>query len=265
MSEPLGSPWLTIITVVKDAPGDIRATLTSVADQQLTGVEYLVVDGSADREAVPEVLADFPGVPSQLVWQEPSGIYPAMNAGLERASGSYVYFANAGDTLHDADVLTDVSRAVMAAQPAWLFGSVEIIDRAGGRVITPPWDYEAERAVSFSRGLFPCHQGMFARRDLLVGQGGFDPSYSIVADYAAFLKLTLAADPVFLDRVIARFTEGGVSTLRWQESFRQFHRARASILRPSGFAAWRERYESLAQFARVFAYREILRRGRRAS
>jgi hypothetical protein len=46
------------------------------------------------------------------------------------------------------------------------------------------------------------------------------------------------------DFVIATFAEGGVSTTRWQESFRQFHAARISILRPSGALAIRERWNT---------------------
>jgi hypothetical protein len=91
--------------------------------------------------------------------------------------------------------------------------------------------------------------------------GGFDPSYTIVADYAAFLRLSRLADPLILDTVIATFVEGGVSTRRWKASIQEFHRARRRILRPTGTAAWRERYETAAQFLRLFVVRDLLRRG----
>jgi hypothetical protein len=98
---------------------------------------------------------------------------------------------------------------------------------------------------------------MFVKREILIGQGGFDNTYSIVADYASFLKLTMLADPLYLEFVVATFTEGGVSTTKWQESFHQFHRARKEILEPRGTAALREQFESTRRFAMVFLHREI--------
>ena len=250
-------PWLTVVTVVKDAPADVARTIASVASQDLTGVEYLIIDGSDNRSTVPEVLRGMPSLTAEYVWSAPQGIYPAMNEGLALARGDYVYFANAGDVFFDADVLGRVRRAAESMLPAWLFGEVEILSESGQRVITERWDYPDEQATCFSRGHFPCHQGTFARRALLLEQGGFDTSYSIVADYAAFLKLTLVSDPTPLDFVIATFAEGGVSTTRWRDSFRQFHRARREILRPRGQVALREYLETVKRYAAVEVYRSV--------
>lgn len=249
-------PWLSVITVVKDHEADFARTLASIEEQDRDGVEYVVIDSSADPSAIPGLLSSSSLADCTYSWVQPTGIYPAMNAGMDLATGDYVYFANAGDVLHRHDVLARV-RAALRSRPSWCFGDVEIVDSSGRRTITPPWDYAEEREHSFSRGLFPPHQGTFARRRDLLEQGGFDPRYSIVADYAAFLKLSLRADPVRLGFVVATFTEGGVSTTRWQESFRQFHRARVEILQPRGWKAARERLNSASVYAQVFAHREI--------
>jgi hypothetical protein len=98
---------------------------------------------------------------------------------------------------------------------------------------------------------------------LLEQIGGFDTSYRIAADYAAFLRLSQLADPLIVDYVIAEFFEGGVSSVNWQESFREFHRARRSILQPTGTAALREQFETRVHFAKVFAYKELILRARR--
>jgi hypothetical protein len=71
------------------------------------------------------------------------------------------------------------------------------------------------------------------------------------------------ADPLVVDYVIAEFFEGGVSSVKWQESFREFHRARRLILQPTGTAALREQFETRVHFAKVFVYRELILRARR--
>ena len=49
-------PWLSVITVVKDAPQDFAQTIASIAAQDLTGVKYLVIDSSTKRTAIPDVI-----------------------------------------------------------------------------------------------------------------------------------------------------------------------------------------------------------------
>ena len=88
MTSPI---WLTIITVVKDAPEDFARTIDSILHQDLTGVEYLVIDGSSNRTSIPEALAKYPAIDAGYSWVEPAGIYPAMNAGLAQATGDYIY------------------------------------------------------------------------------------------------------------------------------------------------------------------------------
>ena len=249
-------PWLTVVTVVKDDAAGFARSLASLSGQDLDGVEYVVIDSSADRDDAADALAHA-GVAAALTWTEPAGIYAAMNAGLAQASGDFIYFLNAGDVLHDG-VLATLRDAVQAHDPQWVLGDVEIVATDGTRTITPMWDYAAEQTQAFSRGLFPPHQGTAVRTDLLRSVGGFDTSYRIVADYAAFLRFSHIA-PLRIDLVIASFSEGGTSTVRWQESVREFHRARVAILRPSGALAMREKLNTAKQFAALGTYRTLQR------
>lgn len=248
-------PWLSVVTVVKDDLDGFLRSMASLRAQELDGVEWVVIDGSSDVHAVPALLTQ-DGAPSAVYRHEaPRGIYPAMNAALELASGDFAYFLNAGDTLASSSVLTRVREQLGNA--VWGFGPVEIEEASGTAVVTPPWDYESEKRAGFSRGLFPPHQGTFTRTSVLRQLGGFDTSYRIAADYAAALRMSLIADPIQLSLVIARFREGGTSTVQWQESFREFHRARLEILRPSGMAALRERWETVRHYALVYAHRKV--------
>lgn len=254
------NPWLTIATVVKDDAEGFARTWASVGSQDLTGVEIVIVDSSSASHRAMVVNMVESGLAAAGVtyeWREPTGIYPAMNEALDLASGDYIVYLNAGDELFDAGTLTCLRTSLLASRPEWAFGPVEIIEADGLRVITPPWDYAAERRALFSRGHFPAHQGTVVRRDLLTQVGGFDTAYPISADYACFLRLSQVADPVELPFVLARFHEGGVSTTAWQQSFREFHRARREILRPRGVTYLREQWETVRHHALVYAHREL--------
>jgi glycosyltransferase involved in cell wall biosynthesis len=249
------TPWVSVITVVKDDPAGFAETMDSVASQTSADIEHVVIDSSSDPETVPELLGERPVI---YRWTPPAGIYPAMNDALALSRGEYAYFANAGDVLFDSEVLAR-ARGALAGR-IWGFGPVEIIERSGRRVVTPRWDYEHERARGFARGLFPAHQGTFARRQTLLDLGGFDTSFAISADYAMALRLSLMDDPVELDFIVASFREGGTSTDRWQESFREFHRARQEMLGLAGRAAARERVDTAVHFTGVWLNRTVVSR-----
>lgn len=251
---PSSAPLLTVITVVRDAPEALRETAASVAGQELadrSAVEHLVIDGST----IAADLTELPGVRHEM--RPPRGIYAAMNDGLQAATGEYAYFLNAGDTLDAVDTLAFVVDRLGSVRPEWAYGEVAIVDGSGVRTVTPRWDFDAEASRCFARGLFPPHQGTFARRETLLALGGFDESYRIAADYAMALRLSQRSAPAYLDRVIATFPEGGASTVGWRDAQREFHRARISILQPTGMAAVREQLDTARQRAAMTAYRGV--------
>lgn len=252
------APWLSIAIVVKDDVGGFSRTWKSLGRQDLTALQIVVVDSSTDSGEIPQALKEMPlAADVHYEWSEPEGIFPAMNQALSLAEGEYMYYLNAGDEFSGRDVLPAVREALTSDEPGWAFGSVEIIEESGNAVITPHWDYAAERKCLFGRGKFPPHQGTFVRVSLLRQIGGFDPSYQVSADYTAFLKLSRVSDPLILDFVVARFHEGGTSTREWQRTFREFHRARREVFRPRGIEALREQLDSWWYFAVVFLHREV--------
>jgi glycosyltransferase len=253
-------PWLTVATVVKNDLAGLEKTIRSLVEQvDLSGVEYLVIDSSANSAATETAVSDSLISGARFIWCEPQGIYSAMNIGLSFARGKYVYCLNAGDILADPQVIADVKQIIQGIDPVWVVGRVEISEASGNTVISKNWDFHSEKKALFARGVFPPHQGTIVRTESLREVGGFDSQYSISADYAAALSLSLLSDPLMTARVIARFTEGGISTRNWKESFRQFHSARQSILEPKGSSSLREYFNYWKHFASVWLIRTLRR------
>jgi glycosyltransferase involved in cell wall biosynthesis len=253
------SPWLTVVTVVKDDPIGLEVSIASLRSQSVRDIEYLVIDSSVDSEEVKRVLALSGSPHARLEWTEPQGIYSAMNRGLEGATGEYIYFLNAGDSFYSDEVLEELHSLIKSSSPQWIVGLVEIQKLNGNSVISAEWDYAAEKRALFARGRFPPHQGTVVRTTTLRSVGGFDEKYRIAADYAAALALSEVSDPLMSPRIIAKFVEGGVSTSHWRESFREFHRARREIFTPVGFTAIVEIFHYWTHFGKVFLARSLKR------
>jgi glycosyltransferase involved in cell wall biosynthesis len=243
--------WLTVVTVVKDDPQGLEVTLDSLQQQNLAEVEYIVIDSSRDRTAVVD-LVNSRGIDKSVVhWVEPEGIYAAMNQGVQISSGEYIYFANAGDAFASPNVLSNIHEVIVQQAPDWLMGPIEIREQSGRVVTSPQWDFAEEQSRLFARGLFAPHQGTFVRTSVVRNLGGFDTTFEIGADYALFLRLTQLSDPAVVDFPIARFSEGGASTINWKKSFREFHRARREILTPTGLESVREYTDTVEHYSKV--------------
>lgn len=249
---------LTIITVVKDDPIGLKRTVASVDQQRIDEpFEHLIVDSSSVPLARQ---GDSPSgaVQRSVVVTPPRGVYPAMNVGIERAQGEYLWFINAGDTFMSTDSVSTMY-GLLVSSPVWVVGRVRITDQAGRSVDSSLWEFEAEARHSFARGVFPPHQATTVSARELRDLGGFDTSYTVAADYHAALRLACRSEPVITDSVLACFSEGGLSTQHWRTAHREFHRARREVLRPQGVSAVSERSWTALTFGKEFVYRSLQR------
>lgn len=242
---------VSIVTVVKDDQEGFDQTYQSLVSQtelESGAWQWIVVDGSAQPLTVADNLPDGTQVKHEL--QNPEGIYAAMNRGLDMATGEYVYFLNAGDTLAEATTLKNVIGDLRSHQPVWLFGPVLFFNEQGYRLTEREWNYATERRNLFARGLFPPHQGTIMRTSVLREVGGFSRDLDLVADYEAVLKVSLVADPLRVSYPIAHFRQGGASTVHWRQALREFHQARVRVLRPQGIRKLREQVHTGVQAAK---------------
>ncbi len=77
-------------------------------DQNFSDKEYIVIDGSSSDSTL-EIIEKYRDSIDILVSEKDDGIYHAMNKAVNKASGEWVIFMNAGDIFANANVLEYVS------------------------------------------------------------------------------------------------------------------------------------------------------------
>lgn len=203
-------PLISVITITYNAAETLPPTLRSIQAQTFDDFEYLVIDGASSDETTRLARA----CPRAQIFSEPDrGIYDAMNKGLKKASGRYVLFLNAGDSLPQASTLQTYADAIAASptEPGIVYGQTRIVDsqrrHVGQRHLLAP---ENLTFRSFLNGMEVCHQAMLVRRDLAPA---YDLQYRFSADYDWACKI-LKKSPlnVYIPDYVADYLSQGVTT-----------------------------------------------------
>lgn len=211
---------ISIITVCYNAAQVIAPTLQSVANQHYPHIEYLIIDG-ASQDNTREIVAQM--VPqAQFISEPDKGIYDAMNKGICRATGDFIWFLNAGDTLRSDDTVCRVVKAIEAQtiQPEFVYGDTMIVDEAGHdlhlRRLRPPKQLNAN---SFLDGMLICHQSMLVARSIVLP---YNLCYRLSSDYDwAIRMIARSKENLFIPEVLSNFQTGGASTRYKLRSLRE--------------------------------------------
>ncbi|GAB2767939.1 glycosyltransferase family 2 protein [Rhabdobacter roseus] len=216
-------PLLTLITITYNAERYLERTLLSVqrALRYLAApaeVEYLLVDG-ASTDGTLALAQKYPGLLSGIVSEPDRGLYDAMNKGQQRATGTYLWFLNAGDEIHDDQVLRRLLEAFQT--PADAYYSDALLVRDDGTPVGLRSQYTPHTLPhhlhwrDLALGMKVCHQAFIVRHSLA-------PVYDITnlsADLDWEIECLKRAQSVkYLDFVLCRYLVGGLSVQQHRRS-----------------------------------------------
>ena len=84
-------PTFSIITITYNAVRLVEQTLLNVLSQSYPNIEYIVIDGGSTDGTV-DIIKQYESGLAYWVSEPDKGIYDAMNKGLQKATGDYVWF-----------------------------------------------------------------------------------------------------------------------------------------------------------------------------
>lgn len=216
-------PRISIITICYNAASTITRTLRSVSAQTYPNIQYLIIDG-ASKDNTLELIREL--APEAEIYSErDKGIYDAMNKGLDRATGDYVWYVNAGDALVSPTTVEDLIRATCTGDslPDVLYGDTRLIDAEGHdlglRRLRPPHQLDWR---SFRSGMLVCHQAFVAKRSI---SPHYDLRYRFSADVDWCIRvLKEAKTTAFYPEPIALYLNEGTTTANHRASLiERFH------------------------------------------
>lgn len=194
------NPVISIIVPVFNAATCLEAALDSIISQSYENYELIIVDGGSTDGSL-KIIERFVDKINVLISETDKGIYDAMNKGIDKAKGDWLYFLGADDKLN-TDILKKIIPFLHSSFKV-VFG--DVLFENGHRMKS----YLGTRTI-LQNTLH--HQSAFYHRSNF-HSFRYDTSLQIIADYELNLIIyTKKLSVLYVPEVIAKCYAGGTSS-----------------------------------------------------
>lgn len=202
---------ISVVTVCYNSAKTIGDTLESFFGQDHSEKELVVIDG-VSTDGTLKVIRSFPQERMIVISEPDSGVYDAMNKGLEYYTGEAVGFLNSDDCFSDPYALSAISETLHNVDIT--YGHIDIVTDHMSKQVVRAWKSSTHVPGSFRTGWTPAHPTFYTRRRVVDAVGRFDLRFRVASDYDYMLRaLELHGfRSVLCDRVLVRMKRGGIST-----------------------------------------------------
>ena len=197
-------PLISVVTICYNAKNDLEKTILSVLSQTYQDIEYIIIDGGSTDGTV-DIIHKYSERLFYWISEPDKGIYDAMNKGMDRATGSWINFMNAGDTFCDNEVIKNI------------FGYNDLSDYSviyGDCYVSKLNQLQYLKASSMKKlhvQMPFCHQSSFIRKTRL----RFSIDLKIAADYQMiyeYYRMNGISSFLYISKPISVFDATGIST-----------------------------------------------------
>jgi glycosyltransferase involved in cell wall biosynthesis len=209
------TPKLSVITVNLNNGAGLESTVKSVMDQTYSDFEYIIIDGgSTDRSL--DIIKQYEDGNKRLKrfsWlsEKDTGIYNAMNKGINLSKGEYILFLNSGDSLVNPEILQKLFCADISAD--YVYGNINLVHNGELRYQDVKMNFETPSLSDLYTDCLP-HQASFIKRELFQKYGNYDEKLRILGDWEFCIRTLIINNRSVqhLQITITNYDLGGISS-----------------------------------------------------
>ena len=218
---------ISIITIVFNDINNIKKTLDSVINQSYKNLQYIIIDGKSldgTKELIEKTIKNIANIKDEIntndfyqliatkkdninfdfvfISQKDSGIYDAMNKGIEFANGKYCNFMNCADRFYSNDTIEKVFKNPI--ESSVIYGNTQMIyDNSHQKILLASHNHRFHHKF--------IHQSSFIDTNILK-KYKFDTRFKIAGDTNLFTMLyNNHYKFLYIDEIISSFSVDGVS------------------------------------------------------
>jgi glycosyltransferase involved in cell wall biosynthesis len=192
-------PLVSVITVVRNRRYFIERAIDSVIQQRYPNIEHIIIDGGSTDGTI-EIIKKYESKLTHWESQQDSGMYFAINRGLELINGALWTCLNSDDYYDSPDAIHHVMDAYRGATSnvGIIFGDLIV----GGDIPNERkrlMQVNYSRLLAFQHGSLLPHPAAFLTRQVREKIGKFDTRYNYCADYDYLLRATKHFETLYLN------------------------------------------------------------------
>lgn len=193
---------LSIIIPTFNSDAVLGRALDSIVDQTFTDWEVLIMDGVSTDDTI-KVAQSYNDSRIRIYSEPDNGIYDAMNKGIKKAQGEWLYFLGSDDWIISPKTLSSVF-SINLEKNDIIYGNVESNHLGSGH--NGEWTL---LTINYNR----CHQSIFFKKKVFEKLGSYNLNYPVYADFDLNLKWFLSNRIIkqYIPVIIAHYSAGGYS------------------------------------------------------
>lgn len=196
---------ISIITITYNSEKTLEDTIQSVAKQNYSDLEYIIIDGGS-KDSTLDIVKKYPNIVSKWISEPDKGISDAFNKGIKIASGELIGIINSDDMLTDSSLNTIAKN--IKPETDVIYGNAIMF---GGK----EENYRCKPVDSLEimrKRMAVVHPATFVKKSAYDKYGTFDLKYKCQMDRDLLLRMYVAgANFQYLNEDLAMMRLGGVN------------------------------------------------------
>jgi glycosyltransferase involved in cell wall biosynthesis len=200
---------VSIITVTFNSEKYLEDTLVSIFSQSYPDIESIVIDGKS-TDGTLSILQKYQNKITYI--SEPdTGIYDAMNKGINLATGDIIGILNSDDVLFDNEIIKKVVHS-FSPDVDCVYGNVILVNESNK--VVRNYSSANFNLKDFEFGHMPPHPSFYVRKEAFQKFGYYNTSFRISADYDLLLRFLYIhkLKSKYLDFILVKMRDGGISS-----------------------------------------------------
>ena len=214
-------PLITVITAVLNGERHLEQTILSVLRQSYDNVEYLIIDGGS-TDGTLDIIKKYEDEIDYWLSEADSGIYEAMNKGIDLAKGEMIALLNADDYYELNSLHTVAEFCVNIGMDNVFYANHYMLQE------DLHLRYKSYPHMRYWMGMPLCHQAMFVPKEIYQKLGSYSLSYAFAADYEFLLRsLKYGIRYVHIDQFLVNYRNTGLTSLNYTRAMEEWRKINA--------------------------------------
>ena len=204
---------VSIITTSYNRAHSIKNTIESVLAQDYDDIEHIIIDG-ASTDGTLDVVNQYKDKISKIFSEPDTGIYNALNKGIQHCTGDVVGLLHSDDVFYDSDTISKIAAVFKETNADIVYANGQYVDADNAIQIKRIYPAKKYRKSLLYFGWIPLHTTIFVRKAIFEKYGLYREEFYIASDYEMSLRwfTNPVIKKVFLNNWVVKMCLGGKST-----------------------------------------------------